>query len=203
MRQMADPASNLKKHRCNAIDCTETVPAMRFMCNKHWMKVDDEADKTKIMHGLRQIARGAEPTDLYLRAASNAVMCVGHVEVRVGEIEFGRYSTNEIVLTLKERVGFNERVADAGKKREPPPKTLAIDPRTGALLREARERCGFGLSTTAHGVAISVQALSAIEKGEAAPLPINLANRLCRFIKLDLNELIAQSRHSNKTPAAK
>ncbi len=203
MRQIADPASNLRRHRCNAIDCTETVPAMRFMCNKHWMKVDDEADKRAIMHGLRQIARGAEPTDLYLRAASNAVMCVGHVEVRVGEIEFGRYSTNEIVLTLKERVGFNERVADAGKKRDAIPKTLAIDPRTGALLRAARERCGFGLSTTAHGVAISVEALTAIEKGEAAPLPINLANRLCRFVKLDLNELIAQSRRAAKKPAAK
>jgi hypothetical protein len=168
MRQMATPATNLKRHPCNAIDCKETVPAMRFMYNKHWTKIEDDADRRAIMHGLRIIARGAEPTDLYLRAADNAVMGVGYLEMHVSTEEFSAHCMREWKRIDKSAHAFNERVPDAGKKREPPPKTLVINPRTGALLREARERCGFGLSTTAHGVAISVHVLSAIESGDAA-----------------------------------
>jgi DNA-binding XRE family transcriptional regulator len=202
MMQRQEPTSNLRKHRCNAIDCPQAIPAMRFMCNKHWLKIEDDADRRAIMHGLRLMARGAEPDENYLCAAENAIMSVGFQELRVSWEEMSKHSMTEWKRINNSEHVFNDRVPDAGKPA-PPPKNLAIGQQAGALLREARERCGIGLSTAANGVAISIQALSAIESGDSGPLPINLANRLCRFVKLDLNKLIAQSKRSSKIPVKK
>jgi DNA-binding XRE family transcriptional regulator len=202
---MQEPGANLRRHRCNAIDCPQTIPAMRFMCDKHWNKIDDESDKKRIMHGLRIIANGGEPPQTYLRAASNAVMGVGNLEARVGKYEFAEYSTQEVVLVLKEQKKqhtFSQRPADVGKSRVPP-KVLTIDARTGANLRAARVKSSLGLSTIAHGVGVSAQALEQIEKGEAAPISLYLAERLCQYLKIDLNDLIERSKRTVKTKGAR